>query len=431
MFSFIFLLFITSSTISFAAETLIMQGRQAIQQKNRIAAEQYLKEALQKDPLNSEALFYLGTIHYYAQNGAAALPLFKQCYELNPSNPLFIRAYSFCANNEGDHQLARDIIERHYGAEPQDELLRTKLLPLYIRDMDWYYALKLCSIKDLWWYNFDLQNKTVLLDLSSEWNGRGDIMQCVRYAKHLHAAGAKVTVCIRHLMKELLSLCPYIDSVIAHNEPKPKTDHTFSLTTDRLALIMRSTLYQMSKDVPYLFADSDLTASWQKKISSDNHFKVGICFQSIKMLDYFTDKAIPGPRAFPIETLEPLFSLSSISFYFLQVVEKESLQQMSERYQNVSYFPDLDTVSGSFMDTAALMKQMDLVITVDTSIAHLAGGLGVPTWIMLPCSRDFRWLSHPSHTPWYPSVRLFTQQKQGEWDFVIQQIKSKLQQLIS
>ena len=92
--------------------------------------------------------------------------------------------------------------------------------------------------------------------------------------------------------------------------------------------------------------------------------------------------------------------------------------------------PMFDKTFGPFMDTAAVMKSMDLVIGVDTSLAHLAGGLGVPAWVMLPYDADWRWFENRSDSPWYPTMRLFRQKKIGDWDPVIEEVKNELDKLV-
>ncbi len=427
----IWLSLISLATTCYAdsVEQLIKKGKLALQQKNKTAAIQYLTQALEHDPSNVNALFNLGAVHYYAQEGYRALPLFKSCYEQNNNHAQYIYAYAMTANHIGEFDLARNIIEKHHGAEPQNGEMRTKLLPIYLRNMDWYYASKLCRVHDLWWHNENIQHKTVLLDLSSEWNGRGDVMQIIRYAKHLHQAGAQVTVYARAELVPLLELCPYLAHIIPANRPKPVCDTQYNITMDRLTLCMHETLHAPSKDVPYLYADHSLCNQWSAKIKPDQNFKVGFCFQSTKMRDYFSNAILPGPRAMQADQLTPLFSVPGISFYSLQTGEDTQVKQLCT-YDNVHAFDHLDA-AGAFMDTAALMKQLDLIITVDTSIAHLAGGMGVNVWVMLPHAGDFRWFSDRSDSPWYPTMKLFRQIKQGEWHDVVQAVKKELENITS
>ncbi len=421
------LIFVASNCCADSVEMLIKKGQLALQQKNKTAAMQHFTQALARDPNHLGALFNLGAVHYYAQEGYDALPFFKQCYEHNNNHAPYIYAYAMTANHMGEFDLARNIIEKHHGAEPQNSEMRTKLLPIYLRNMDWYYASKLCRVDDLWWHNEDLRNKTVLLDLSSEWNGLGDVMQIIRYAKHLYQAGAQVTAYVRIELIPLLELCPYLAHIVAANQPKPSCDKTYSITMDRLTVCMHETLYAPSKNVPYLYADHSLSEQWSTKIKPDQNFKVGFCFQSTKMRDYFSGAILPGPRAMEADQLMPLFSVPGINFYSLQTGENAQVKQLCT-HDNVHAFDHLDA-AGAFMDTAALMKQLDLIITVDTSIAHLAGGLGVNVWVMLPHAGDFRWFSNRSDSPWYPTMKLFRQIKQGEWHDVIQAVKSALEKI--
>ncbi len=419
------LIFLIGTCYANSTEQLIQKGKLALQQKNKTSARQYLTQALELEPHNLNALFNLGAVHYYAQEGYHALPLFKSCYDQNNNHAQYIYAYAMTANHIGKFDLARDIIEQHHSAEPQNNEMRTKLLPIYLRNMDWYYASKLCRVDDLWWHNEDLRNKTVLLDLSSEWNGRGDVMQIIRYAKHLYQAGAEVSVYVRTELVPFLELCPYLAYIVPANQPKPSCDKTYNITMDRLTLRMHETLYAPSKDSPYLYADNSLCEQWSTKIKADQNFKLGFCFQSTKMRDYFSGAILPGPRAMHADQLTPLFSVPGISFYSLQTGEDSQVKQLCA-YDNVYAFDYLDA-AGAFMDTAALMKQLDLIITVDTSIAHLTGGLGVNVWLMLPHAGDFRWFADRSDSPWYPTMKLFRQTKQGEWSDVIQAVKNELE----
>lgn len=408
-----------------SADELIKKGNAALRQKNKDAALAFFDQALTQAPSHPEALYGIGLVHHCAQDGAKALHYLKQSYEHNSDHTQYIYAYALAAYHAGHSALARDIIETHFGAEPNNAELRTKLLPLYLRDMDWYYALKLCNVNDLQWNNADVHNKIVLLDLSSEWNGHGDVMQIVRYAKQLYAAGAYVLAYVRPELLPLLSLCPYLVDVISCKQPKPLHDVTYALTADRLTLALRKTLRTPSKDVPYLHADAHLCKQWKQKIAQDTGLKVGICFASTKLREFFSGKVVAGPRGMDASEITPLFSAPGVQFYNLQVRENEQVKKFNS-YPNVHVFDQLDRTSGAFMDTAALITQLDLVITVDTSIAHLAGGLGVPVWVMLPFAADFRWFEDRSDSPWYPTMRLFKQTRQGEWRDVIENVKQEL-----
>jgi len=407
-------------------DQLITTGRTALQQKNKEDARTAFTKAVKQYPSDSNAQFYMGVFHYYANESNQALHYLKQSYDLNPEHEQHLHAYATVANHVGQFDLARDIIEAQYGAEPRHAGLRTKLLPIYIRNQDWYYARKLCNISDLWWYNENIANQSVLLDLSSQWNGHGDVMQMVRYAKHLNTEGAQVTAYVRPELQPLLSLCPYIERVIPTTHQKPTLQKEYSLTADRFILAMHSSLHTPSQDIPYLFADKSLCEKWQTRLAPYHTFKVGICFQSSKAGDYFSNTLQPGPRGMYGDQIAPLLQIPGLSFFSLHPGSEPEAKQLCQ-YNTFHVFDDLDTGHGAFMDSAALMQQLDLVITVDTAIAHLAGALGVPVWVMMPHATDFRWLGADEECPWYPTMKFFVQKQQGEWPEVIKRVKQALE----
>lgn len=150
------------------------------------------------------------------------------------------------------------------------------------------------------------------------------------------------------------------------------------------------------------------------------------------MQDYFSEKSAPGPRGIPLSAFIPLKKITGISLYSLQKITgtdqiKDSIDQLQiTSFDNAEF----DTRHGRFMDTAALMMNLDLIITTDTSIAHLAGALGIPVWTILPCESDWRWFLDQSDTPLYPTMRLFRQKNPSDWNHVIQEICIELRQKI-
>lgn len=420
---------ILSQNNGYSAKEYSELGKQALDSKNEIVARTYLEQALDLEPTNFNAHYYLALTEYYANNGTTSKKHIAECLKQRPTDLALVQTAATILNSIGNFDAALRYFELLLDSNPRNTQTRTKLLPLYLRNMDWHYAEKLCRVNDLWWYDSDIKDKTVLLDLTSQWNGLGDVLQIVRYAKHLYQAGAIVTVKVRQELISLLSACPYISSLLPANAPIQKTDLSFQLTTDRCVLRMVDTLYQPAKEVPYLHASQERIKKWQPSFWTDTAFKVGICWQSTKMRDYFSNRIIPGPRAFDPSLLKPLLSLKNVSFYSLQKGENGPLEQLQKEGFALFSFELFDT-DGAFMDTAAIMKHLDLIITVDTSIAHLAGGLGVPVWVMLPHAADFRWFSDRSDSPLYPTMKLFRQPIQNEWQPVIHQVKDELEKMI-
>ena len=167
---------------------------------------------------------------------------------------------------------------------------------------------------------------------------------------------------------------------------------------------------------PYLFANTEKAEQWCTRLGRGAAKKIGLVWSGNKA--HKNDHN----RSTDLKTLEPLFSLpfSGIRFKELRSGDAGFL----ERYPSVQQHQDQ---LFTFDDTGALISALDLVITVDTSVAHLAGALGKPVWIMLPNVPDYRWMLDRNDTPWYPSARLFRQTKSGDWSDVVQTIAKSLE----
>lgn len=306
-------------------------------------------------------------------------------------------------------------------------------------------ALLACGYFDLGWKEFeyrmdnsqefqqyfkypdlDLQSlKGKRIVLLAEW-GLGDTLHFVRYAKKLKELGATVYLQTFGPLVKLLSACPYLDSIIRQGDPLPKTDTRIPLLS--LPLVFKTTLDTIPTDIPYLYAQNNLVQDWQKKINADKNFKIGLCWHAKPI---YLEDHVYTRRSVPLEKFLPLTTLPGISLYSLQ--KNFGTDELNEKMHCIRTFgQELDEVHGPFMDTAALIKNLDLVISADTSIVHLAGGLGIPTWVLLPYSAEWRWLHDRTDSPWYPNtMRLFRQEKPGDWDTVISGIVTALKKLLN
>jgi len=259
-----------------------------------------------------------------------------------------------------------------------------------------------------WIINKELKGKTILL---RKQGGFGDTMQFVRYAQVLHEMDAHVIVQESKPMLKLLSLCPYIDTLIPTKHNVPNHDDQTSLMA--LPAIFNSNEKTIPKNIPYLFADKTLVEYWKKKLPKPG-IKIGYCF----IADLKNDESrLPiAHRSVPLELLQKLQTSESIYWYNLH---KDS----------TDFGDDFDKNNGAFMDTAAIIENLDLVITVDTSIAHLAGALGKPVWLLLPFSTDWRWIHGRTDSPWYPTIKIFKQKTPFDWKTVIEHVAQALKEL--
>ena len=216
---------------------------------------------------------------------------------------------------------------------------------------------------------------------------------------------------------KLFSLCPYIDSVIKQGDRLPKADTRIPLLST--PLVFKTTVKTIPADIPYLYADQALVREWQQKMAPNTQFRVGICWRAT------LQKNIPLAPF-----VEHLTRIPHTHFYSLVKNGTQDLQTTPQAQCIVDFGPNFDSDHGSFMDTAAIMKNLNLVITTDTSLAHLAGGLGIPVWVMLPYDCDWRWFFDRDDSPWYPTMRLFRQPKMGDWQTVFTAISHELEKII-
>jgi ADP-heptose:LPS heptosyltransferase len=166
-----------------------------------------------------------------------------------------------------------------------------------------------------------------------------------------------------------------------------------------------------------LMADSRLVAAWRERLSAIDGFRIGINWRGSNLRESHRNRDIP---------LALFASLADIPAVRLISLQKGAGREKFAAASAVDLGDEIDTANGAFVDTAAIMMNLDLVITCDTSVAHLAGALGVPVWVALPFVPDWRWLLDRSDSPWYPTMRLFRQQTPADWDGVFKEITAAL-----
>ena len=192
-----------------------------------------------------------------------------------------------------------------------------------------------------------------------------------------------------------------------------------------LPFMFATTLTTIPGGVPYLHAKTALVAEWRARLAEYPGFRVGIAWQGSP--SYREDRY----RSIPLERFSGLADVQGVTLVSLQKGPgSEQLTAGTRRFEIVDLGSDVDRTSGPFLDTAAIMQNLDLVITSDTSIAHLAGALGVPVWVALGASPDWRWLTDRDDSPWYPTMRLFRQTVWGRWDDVFAAMAAALAERI-
>jgi len=225
--------------------------------------------------------------------------------------------------------------------------------------------------------------------------GHGDTIQYVRFAEAVKRAGGFVLIECQPRLERLLSSCPWLDEVIPFGAPLPDFDIHAPLQS--LGRILRTSLANIPANIPYLSAEPELIDA--RKAGESGACRVGIAWSGNPENRYDADRSLTTGH------FADLKSIPGVNWFSLQ---KED-------------------VPGDFADAAALVASLDLVISVDTAAAHLAGALGKPVWTLLPFAADSRWLLDRDDSQWYPTMRLFRQDSPGDWDSVLARVRLELE----
>ena len=258
------------------------------------------------------------------------------------------------------------------------------------------------------WDGSDPHGKRVLLWAEQ---GIGDTLHFIRYAALLKQRGARVIFRSPPAIMPLLARTPGIDVLVSDSEPMPACDVHAPLVT-LPALLGTDSPERIPADVPYVLADPEIVDRWSSRIRAIDGFRIGVCWQGNRQ---HPDDWI---RSLPPELFSALAAVPG--------VELISLQKGEATPSYIRTLDGLDETTGPFMDTAAVMRHLHLVVMCDSAIGHLAGAMGVPVWLALHHSPDWRWLTGRADTPWYPSMRLFRQRVPGEWTEVFSRMAGEL-----
>jgi tetratricopeptide (TPR) repeat protein len=269
--------------------------------------------------------------------------------------------------------------------------------------------------RPLWSGGEDVRGKTLLVHAEQ---GFGDTIQFCRYAKLLEASGAAVVFSAQPTVRNLLArLTPRI-RVIADGELPPEFDYHCPLLS--LPLAFDTSLATIPGETPYLFADERLMAEWSGFLPPKTKPRIGIVWSGNP------DQGNDRHRSMTLDTFVPLLAPAA-DWIALQTDIRDRDSAALRQLGRITFFGD---ALKDFSDTAALLALMDLVITVDTSVAHLAGAMGKPVWILLAYNADWRWLLERPNCPWYPSARLFRQSELGDWASVIATVTNELRTVL-
>jgi hypothetical protein len=282
------------------------------------------------------------------------------------------------------------------------------------------------------WEGADLNGKTIIL-----WHeqGTGDTIHFARYARILADKGASVIMEVQKSLVGLLKSVEGVKLVITKQDALPPVDFHAPLMS--LPGILKTTVQTIPSDVPYISADPGLLDGWRQRLlaaeaagprptaGERSGIRVGIVWRGTPGHRLDRDRSVELRQFAPLAQAPA----AEVRFVSLQVLDTQVPgSNLSIREREHPPFPMIDLTAGirDFSDTAALIANLDLVISVDTAVVHLAGAMARPVWTLLPYVPDWRWLLDRQDTPWYPTMRLFRQPQYGNWSAVLERVGGEL-----
>jgi hypothetical protein len=267
------------------------------------------------------------------------------------------------------------------------------------------------------WRGEDLAGARILV--YAEW-GMGDTLQFVRYLPMVRERGGEVVFEVQGALIPLLRESGYDQLYPLEGEGTPECAWQVPLLS--LPGVFQTTLETIPAPIPYLAASRERAERWAARLQALPGFRIGIHWQGSR--GWFADE-----REIPLAEFAAVALAGTQLISLQKETQSRELASIADRFTVVDWSAELDG-EGAFLDTAAVMRGLDLVITCDTAIAHLAGALGVPVWLAIPRVGEWRWLYDRDDSPWYPTMRLFRQHRPGNWQGAFQDMARELAILI-
>ena len=347
----------------------------------------YYQKAIELKPDMIEAYYYIGIALSEQGKLDHAIKAYQQAVDLDPTHLQYQINLAYAFMQRGDIHVGFKLIEKIYEKKFQ----------------------KIKYDQPIW--NGESINDKIIY-IHNPYGGFGDMIHLIRYAMLIKNKGCRSLIVSCHpLLVQLIKSMPCIDQVFSHDASMPHYDIHAPL--HRLPYLFKTDLTNIPTLTPYLYASEQTNSELRTIIRLfDHQLKIGIVWSG-------------GPanpkRSCPLKLFKPLFDIHHITWFSIQTGDAIN-DLMTQQYPIVN----LGKLINNFAHTAVAIHHMDLIISIDTATAHLAGAMHKPIWMMLPYSSDWRWFRNREDSPWYPSMRLFRQTIRDDWQHVIQRIFQKL-----
>ncbi len=405
---------------------------QALEHQDRLdeSVEAY-RRAVGSDPGDARGHKSLGHVLNVLDRPGEAEAEFRRVIDLSPDD---MEAYNYLAvvlKAQGRVDEAIEACHKAIGIKPDyaeghvhlaDCLLLDGQFEEGLREYEWRARLRDITLPgrrlaEPRWDGADPAGKTILLVGEQ---GFGDTIQICRYAPLVRARGARVILAVQPALKDLCSRMDGVDRVVTSHEPLPGFDLHVPLLS--LPYLFGTTIETIPAAIPYLRSAPERIAHWRQALAGKPGLRVGVAWQGTPL------GGADRGRSLSLERFLPIARMPGVRLLSLQ--KGHGHEQLRDLPQGVE-IEDIGSHCGTFDDTAGVMANLDLVITSDTSVAHLAGALGRPVWVALKRTPDWRWLLERDDSPWYPTMRLFRQRVSGRWEDVFEAISAAVERRLA
>ncbi|WMW81652.1 tetratricopeptide repeat protein [Undibacterium cyanobacteriorum] len=390
-----------------------------------------LERGLQEFPQHLGMLQYLGNIHLHLRHYQEAHDVYLQAIAQLPTSVelrynLSVSCMILALFDEALEHLShiQSLQPDHVNANFEEGMLRLQRgeFERGWRQFQWRWktpalaSIQFKTDKPIWDGSQDLQGKTILV-LSEQ--GFGDTLQFCRLIPVLKEKGARVVFVVLPLLMELMRQVPGVDILLRNDDPLPPFDYYCELMS--LPVGLHLTTANIPSAQSYLSCPAPSLEKWRGRVKQQGiGLRIGVVWSG--NLHHVNNHM----RSIPFESIRDLFELPA-QFTVLQKDLSAEERAVLAELKHVHFYGD---EVGDFTDSAALVELMDVIVTVDTSIAHLAGAMGKPTWVLLSFLPDWRWMLNSDKSPWYDSVRLFRQGVWRPWQETITEVKTALKVLM-
>lgn len=354
-------------------------------------AESPYRLAVALDPSCATSTNNLGAALMSQRRLDAAARVYRRAVRLLPNSPEYHKNLGTCRMMAGDYDEG--------GREYEWRELQSV----------WRWRREFPG-KERWTGTAPLAGRTILVHFEQ---GIGDTFQFIRYAPVLQDMGARVVFECQKPLKRFLACAPGIDTLVAHGEPLPDFDLHAPLMS--LPHLCRSSPPAVPGGVPYLRAEPELVAAWRARMDK-GEFRIGINWQANEQ-----------NRSIPLDLFEGIARLPGVRLYSLQqVAGLDQLARLRDRLGIVDWTTEMDAGPDGFVDTAAVMSNMDLIISCDSAVNHLAGAMGLNAILVARWFADWRWTEPPDTRFWYPAMQIFRSPRRNDWAEVMGRVTAEV-----